>query len=422
MVKIRPFSALRYDTSKVSLKKVVCPPYDVINREQRKGYIRQSPYNVVRLVLPERRDSKRDYDKAKKGLDSWMKKSILKIDTTPSIYVYLQEYKVGRKKINRCGFLCLLELEGKGSSGVLPHENVFSKPLLDRVELMRRTKSHLSPIFIVFKDSKAKAAKILSDVARKRPDADIYTDKTRHKLWQISDERLLDRLTRHVNSSQSVIADGHHRFRASIAVMDYFKKRRAKGDGHRYTLVYLVSSEDKGLKILPTYRAVKILPKAFSMEYMKRRLEKYFTIKPMSAKNVDKVLKGAFDRKESAFVIYYKKRHLLLLKNKRIIKDIGPKGSSLRWKRLDVSILHNLIFVKLLGIKERIGKARNIYYYKGAGELIKQVDSGNQNMGVFLNPSTMEDVVKLAKQGEKMPHKSTYFFPKPLTGLVIHKF
>jgi len=423
MVKIKPFSALRYSGKKVSLKKVVCPPYDVINRRQRKGYIKESPHNIVRLVLPESRDGIRDYRRAKRDLDIWMKKGILEPDKEPSIYVYLQEYRVGKKKIGRLGFLCLLKLESKGNSGVLPHENVFSKPLLDRVELMKKTKSHLSPIFIVFKDQRAKAAKMLSAVARRIPDADIYADGARHKLWQFSDKKLIEKLRKHVNASQTFIADGHHRFRASMATMDHFNKKRAKSDGHKHTLVYLVSSEDKGLKILPTYRAVKVLPKGFSIEYIHKKLERYFTIKTISAGKVDRCLKHAFDKKKCAFVVYYKKKYLLLtLNNSCVIKDVGPKTGSLRWKRLDVSILHNLLFAKLLGIKENIAKERNIYYYKGAHELIRQVDSGNQRMGVFLNPSTMKDVVKLAKQGEKMPHKSTYFFPKPLTGLVIHKF
>ncbi|NQT95800.1 MAG: DUF1015 domain-containing protein [Candidatus Omnitrophica bacterium] len=424
MAKISSFCALRYNPKKVPVKKVVCPPYDVINHSQRKGYIKASPYNVVRLVLPERKDSTRNYKKAEKDLLQWTEKGILRPDPVKSFYIYVQECSIDGKKVSRCGFISLLKLEKKGNSGVLPHENVFSKPLNDRVNLMKQTKAHLSPIFIVFKDSKAKAQKILTGIIRKnKPELDIYADNSRHKLWQVTDKRLIAELTKHLNSSEAFIADGHHRFRASMATKRYFDTKKTKGDGHSYTLVYLASSEDKGLKILPTYRAVKVLPKGFDIEYIKSRLNGYFDIRPIASRKVDAYLKIAFQKKECAFILYYKKKYLLItLKNKGAVRSIGPKGASLTWKRLDVSILHHLVFEKLLKIREKLGKDRNIYYYKGKNELIKQVDTNSHKLGILLNPSTMEDVIELAKKGEKMPHKSTYFYPKPLTGVAIHKF
>jgi len=424
MVKISPFQALRYDKDKVSLKKVVCPPYDVINRVQRKGYIKESVHNIVKIILPKLKGLSPDYKKAEKDLSAWIKKGILRHDSMPSLYVYVQACSIKGKKISRCGFFSLLKLDKRGDSGVLPHENVFSKPLFDRANLMKQTKAHLSPIFIVFKDDKAEAQKILSDITKKsKPESDIYVDGSRHKLWPLTDKKIITKLVKHVNLSQTFIADGHHRFRASIAVKDYFDSRKRRDDGHSHTLVYLAGSEDKGLEILPTYRAVKVLPKGFGEEYVRRHLGKYFDIKPISSKSVDKALKSAFKKRESAFVLYYKKKYLLIvLKDKNMIKEIGPKSASPTWKRLDVSILHNFVFKKLLKVKEKIGKTRNIYYYKDKNDLIKEVNSGRQKLGVFLNSSTMDDVIMLAKNGEKMPHKSTYFYPKPLTGLVIHKF
>lgn len=424
MVKIRPFQALRYDKDRVHLKKAVCPPYDVINRMQRRGYIRESAHNIVRLVLPRRKGYVHDYKKAKDDLAAWIEKGILRYDAAPGFYVYVQESKIDGRKINRCGFFSLLKLEGKKGTGVLPHENVFSKPLFDRANLMKHTAAHLSPIFIVFKDAGARAQRLLSDIVRgSKPESDIYADNSRHRLWPVADKGVIDKLIKCLGSSQTFIADGHHRFRASALAKEYFDKRRKKGSGHSYTLAYLVSSEDKGLEILPTYRAVKVLPKGFNITYMKDRLAEYFDIRLISAKAVRQSLKKAFKRKGCAFVIYYRKRYMLItLKDSRIVRDIGPKDASLTWKMLDVSILHNLVFGKLLKIREKAAGQRNIYYYKGGRELIKKVNSGQQKLGVFLNPSTMNDVITLAGNNEKMPHKSTYFYPKPLTGLVIHKF
>ena len=423
MAKIIPFKALRYD-KKVSLKQVVCPPYDVINRIQRREYMQKSPYNIVKIVLPNRKGPVSDYKKAKRDLSRWIDRGILKYDDTPSFYIYVQECLVEGKKISRCGFLSLLQLEDSRGRGVLPHENIFSKPLFDRVNLMKAAKAHLSPIFIVFQDKNAKAHGILERIVKaKKPDLDIYADSARHKIWRLTDNILIEKLIRHLNLSQTFIADGHHRFRASIKARDYFENKKSKTNGHKYTLAYLVSSEDAGLRILPTHRAVKVLPEAFSLNYLESKLKGYFDISFISANKAEKMLKRAFKNKQCAFVLYYKKRYIfIVLKDKKIIKDIGPECASLKWKSLDVSILHNLIFKKLFRMKERVAKDRNIYYYKDKKELIGQVDLGRQGLGVLLNPSTMEDVTALAKNNEKMPHKSTYFYPKPLTGLVIHKF
>jgi uncharacterized protein (DUF1015 family) len=423
MAKIIPFKALRYD-KKIALKQVVCPPYDVINRIQRREYGKRSPYNIVKVDLPDRKGPASDYKKAQKTFSRWIDRGILRYDDTPSFYIYVQEYPVNGKKVDRCGFLSLLKLDGKKGRGVLPHEKVFSKPLHDRLRLMKSTKAHLSPVFIVFKDKNAKAQGILKGLmTSRRPDLDIYADNARHKLWQVSDIVPIQRLTRCLDTSRTFIADGHHRFQASMAVRDYFENKKVKTDGHRYTLAYLVSSKDEGLKILPTHRAVRILPSGFNLDYLKNRLRGYFDISLIPADKVEEALKRAFRNKWRAFVLYYKKDYIFIrLNDKDMIEHIGPERASLRWKGLDVSILHNLVFSKLLGIRERVSNGRNIYYYKDKKELISQVDLGRQGLGVLLNPSTMEDVVALAEKDEKMPHKSTYFYPKPLTGLVIHRF
>lgn len=225
MAKIAPFKALRY-SKKVSLKDVVCPPYDVINRVQREGYIRKSPYNIVKIVLPDRNSRGVDYKKAAIELSRWTDKGVLEYDDTPFFYVYVQECSIQGKKIRRCGFLSLLKLEDSESKGVLPHENVFSKPLLDRVSLMQSIKAHPSPIFIVFQDKNSKAQTILEGIRNTgKPDINICADSSRHKLWLLKDKALIEKLTLHLKASQTFIADGHHRYRASIRVRDYFEKQ-----------------------------------------------------------------------------------------------------------------------------------------------------------------------------------------------------
>jgi uncharacterized protein (DUF1015 family) len=406
---------------------VVCPPYDVINREQREAYIRNSVNNIVKIVLPERKDGDRDYLKAKKDLYSWIKRGILKKDDTPAIYVYMQEYKIGSGIHSRWGFISALKLEAGNKTNVLPHEKIFSKPFRDRVRLMKETRAHLSPIFMVFRDPKATISHFIQETVRDiRPCADFNFEGVRHKLWVVAKKESIGALAKKIDKTIVFIADGHHRFAASVKAAEYFGSISKKGEeieGYDKTLVYMVSSGDKGLMILPTHRAVKILPSNFSMEYMVGRLRGYFQLSFISAGRIDHMLYEASKKKLCAFVIYYDNRYLYMaLKDRRVIKDIGPKDASASWKNLDVSVLHNLVFAKLLGIKENVLSHRNIYYYKEKQELIKNVRSKAQDLGVFLNPTKMEEVERIAQVGEKMPHKSTYFYPKPLTGLVIHKF
>lgn len=427
MTKISPFPALRYDTKKVSLAKVVCPPYDVINRQQREGYIKRSPYNIVKIVLPDRKGNRRDYAKAKREFYSWIDKGILKQEDTPAIYIYLQGYRLGKKALARLGFLSLLELEDRSKKAVLPHERVFSKPLLDRTCLIKKTRAHLSPVFIIFQDKNGLASRLLlSKIRDKDPEVDINFEGVRHKMWRVTDGRFIERIAGLMKGAKVFIADGHHRFEASLAVKDYFSAMQKKGaeiGGYSHTLVYLVSARDKGLLILPTHRGVKKLPNGFSMRYMLERLNRYFKVRTITSEKVQDALHRAASGKKCAFVIFYKNKYLhLVLKDKDIIERIGPRNSSYQWKSLDISILHYLVFAKLLGIKEKVGLRRNIYYYKDLKELVGKVKSSEHKLGVFLNPIRMEEVAKIAEADERMPHKSTYFYPKPLTGLVIHKF
>ena len=421
MAKVSAFTALRYDTKKVDIKKVVAPPYDVINYEQRKGYIRKSPYNIVQIDLPEDSRGERDYKVAKKLLSDWTAKGILKEDMSPSIYIYCQECMAGSGKIKRYGVFSLLKLPEGDKKVVLPHEKIFTKPFMDRVRLMKETRTHLSPIFFVFRDKDGAGEKtILDAIKNKKPDYKIDFEGTRNTLWRICDEDIVERLSAIIGSSKIFIADGHHRFQASCKVRDYFKNPLPEGAG--YTLSYFVSSKDKGLKILPTHRAVKVLPQGFSIEKMVTVLSPYFDAKEMGSSGAAKAMALAAKRQACAFAVFYKNRYFLLtLKDKNVIKGLAPKEASYDWKKLDVSILHNFLFPKL-GIKETMKSRRNIYYYKATNELVKRVRSGEQVLGVFMNAPRMEEVEKIAENDEKMPHKSTYFYPKPLTGLLIHGF
>ncbi|MDD5503759.1 MAG: DUF1015 domain-containing protein [Candidatus Omnitrophica bacterium] len=423
MARIIPFKALRYD-KRIKLDKAVCPPYDVINRQQRSEFLKKSAYNIVRIVLPERRAGNGGYVGAGNELSSWIDKGIFCQDSAESLYIYEQEFTLAGKLSKRLGFISLLGLESSKDKSPLPHENVFLKPLLDRVSLMKAVRAHLSPVFMVFDDKGGLCQARLKKIIKKiKPDLDIRADNCRHRLWRLNDKELVFGIQRKLDRSRTFIADGHHRFKASVMTRDYFDSRYRAPGGHRFTLAYFVSSRDKGLKILPTHRAVRQLPSGFGIDYIKDRLSPHFDVRQIKPSCADRLMKRAFLAKRCSFVMYYENKYIFIsLKDKTIIKGMEPKGASLRWKGLDVSILHNLVLKRFLKIKERVKKERNIYYYKDSKELITHVNDGRYGLGILLNPSTMDDVIALAKNGERMPHKSTYFYPKPITGLVIHKF
>lgn len=423
MPKIKSFQGVRYESSKVLLKDVVCPPYDVINSKQKKMYKANSPYNIVRIILPDsKKNSGIDYIKLKDVLNNWTDKGIILKDDKPALYIYSQQYNIDNRFYERSGIIGLVELKNEKEREVLPHEKIFQGPLLDRARLIQELKSHLSPIFIIFNDEKAAATDLIRDIIRKhKPDDEVKFEGINNRLWKITDEALIERLTGIMEKAGVFIADGHHRFEASMKVNDYFSKRGEKDGGHKYTLAYFVSCDDPGLIILPTYRAVKNLPNGFSFEYIIKKTGEYFDCEKVAAKDVDNTLNSAAKAGKHTFIFYIDGRYMsITLKNNEIVRKFRLKNKSDCWNNLDVSILHNMIFNKLLSIKEEINGKKNIYYYKDRKELLRELKNGRIKLGVFFNAPSVRDVKEIADSGERMPQKSTYFFPKPLTGMVIH--
>ncbi len=429
MAKIKPFCGVRFNVKGIGrFSKVVCPPYDVINKQQRQGYIKKSKYNAVSLVLPKGKNKLAGHRNSKKALDAWLEQGILIRDKQPSLYVCLQRYKIDGAIKSRLGFISLLELEDNRKKKVLPHEKIFDKFKFERFDLMKTTQAHLSPVFFLFNDKARKVEELLSLAVRNRkPLIDINAEGVKEKLWRIQNTNFVSGLRRLMSNKTIFIADGHHRFEASVILRDYMREKqrhRRHKMPYDYTMAYFLSMQNKGLAILPIHRTIKYLPDNFSKKFMLKELSKYFSIDIMkSRKKLLKKLEITGKQKKHAFGFFYNNTYIFaLLKDNKIINNIGSLNNCLSWKRLDVSILHYFIFPRLLNIKERVNRKRNIHYYRGASSAVRMVKSGEFKMAIFLNPTKIEQVETIAKSNNKMPHKSTYFYPKPLTGLVIHKF
>ncbi len=400
MPDIRPFRGVLYNPQKIKdIASVVTEPYDVISPRQQEAYYRRHPYNIIRLILGRRYSSdnskNNQYTRANKFLTDWQRGNILLRDKEQSIYIYTQTFLHEGLKKTRTGFIVLLKLEDFGKNTVLPHENTFSEPVQDRLNLLKIMGANSSPIFAMFADPQKKVNKLLARHKREhRPYIVIKKDNILHKLWRMSDRVKIASIKRLLKGRQVFIADGHHRYEAALNYKTHYN----------YVMTYLAATSDSGLTILPTHRVVKVKT-PFKPEEIVGKLKKFFGIKkfPTSEKLFSYMYSTKSERMLGA---YFGKSTFYGLR----LKD--RKGT-------DISILHSCIIEAILNVAP-FGK--HIHYIKDAQEAIKLVGEGKFQATFFLKPARVSQIKRVASAGEKMPHKSTYFYPKLLTGLVINKF
>ena len=427
MPQIKPFKGVLYNSKKVDSPTVVAPPYDVISPQMQDELYRANEYNIIRLILgkEEAADSKRSnkYKRANQFFTKWLNNKILIRDTKPSIYVYNQEYFHKDKKKVRLGFIARMRIEDPRKSKVLPHEYTFAKPKQDRLQLIRETKANLSPIFTLFQDEGNQVISILKGAIKKRPIFDIEYEGVRNKVWRLADKGSIKKIQAVIDDKDIYIADGHHRYEVAVSYRDEMRKKqqRQKGNGYNYVMMYLSPLNQKGVTIFSTHRLIRDIN--MGIKEVLKRLKPYFYIKAFKSG------KRLFEEMVSAKVGNYvfgmyvnnKTFYLLKLKRETILDDVLKDDHSKERKRLDVSILHGLVLDHIIGLRKHIQDEDNIIYTRDPNYAINMVDKGNCQVAFFLNPTKVHQVQSLAKKGHRMPHKSTYFYPKLLSGLVINK-
>ncbi|MFH1125551.1 MAG: DUF1015 domain-containing protein [Candidatus Altiarchaeota archaeon] len=426
MVEVKPFRGVLYNKKKVKdIRLVLTPPYDIIDKEEEKVYSENSPYNIVRLILPEG-DGNR-YGNAAKTLDKWLREGVLLQDDKPAFYLYEEEFYLEDGEIRRrLGFMAAVKVEEYEKKIILPHENIMSKPAEDRLNLMKSCKANMEPIFAIYDDPRNVTRSMLEMEGKRAPLIEFTDDsEIKHKLWSITDENSIKRIQDAMAKRTLYIADGHHRYQASL---DY--KKKFKSSGADYTLMFLVDINDPGMVILPTHRVIKKLKK-FDEQSFEKKLLDYFdvTVYKFEEKNEveqrNKMFKYlGYMRNDHAFGIFAggKKYYLVSLKDKSLIdKELNGKKSR-AWRELDAAVLHYILMEKVLGFNTN-GKEyeENILFVKDRDKAIEMVYNEGCRIALFMNATKPEQVMKVADNGERMPQKSTYFYPKPLSGLVIRK-
>lgn len=339
-----------------------------------------------------------------------------------SIYIYSQRYRADRRYIERIGFIGLMKLSTGKKRNVLPHENTLHAPKLDRLNLMRRVKANLEPIFVLYEDSDSIVLDILKKMCLKaKPFINIEQDGIRHRVWRLGNAFYIKKIEKLMQPKDIFIADGHHRYETAV---NYFNEIRNKNlpEGLKrdaeYVMAYFVELNDEILTILPTHRLIKYTGTMKKDDILKR-ISEFFHIEKI--KNMRLALSKLKQHdKTCGFVMYLAGRSFYILKLKdRDTTEHFIKNSSREWKRLDVTILHLFLLQHVLKIRD---DDDNVEFLKDAGEAVNLINKGKYKIAFLLNPTKILQVKRIARLGEKMPRKATYFYPKPLSGLVINKF
>lgn len=423
MSQVKPFQAIIYNQEKEGdLSRLACPPYDVISPARAEYYYQLHPHNFIRVLLPREEAGKDKYIDAGERFRSWLKENILIPDTSQAIYFYTHQYIIKGEKRVRLGFIALLELD-KGQGSVLGHEHTRLEAKEDRLNLIRQVEANLSPIFVLFEDKKRVIQRLYRQfVAGKEPFMVMDEDgKNIHRLWRIDDPDILEDVRSKMSDEKIFIADGHHRYEVACAFRNQMQQKYPglKDPGTDYIMAYFTNTDMRGLLIQAIHRLVK-LDTAIDCEAFSRSLADYFDLEEIKDKGRLVFLMEKSGRSEHVISIYINgKFWLLRLKNVRILdKLIADKPPE--YRTLDVSILNQIILKKILGL-DLEDKAR-ITFNPDMDELISQVDKDPTYIAFLLNPVKVEQMMKVALGGNKMPAKSTFFYPKVASGLLIHKF
>ncbi len=426
MATIKPFKGLTYNRKKVlNIQSVMAPPYDVISSKMQSHFYELNPYNIIRLILG--KETKKDngknnkYTRARKFLDSWLKNDVVLVDKKPCIYIYQQIYLFKNKKKTRTGFISLMKIEDPKKSGILPHEYTLSKPKKDRFKLIKSVGANLSPIFSLYDDKKSVISKILKkEKSQTSALIDINFEGVNHKLWKIADPKIINSIKAQIKKKKIFIADGHHRYEVSLMYKKYLAKKKKSGTSSDYVMMYFTNlRESSNVAIFATHRLLKKISNKNINDILSLLKGSFNATLYNSSEALIKQLSKKINRPSYGVYMGKNKFYLISLKKHLSTQKIISGNKSSQWKRLDVAVLHNYVLKDLLSLKDA---ENNIKYVREPEHAVRLINDGEYAIAFFLNPTRAKQVRDVAEKKDMMPQKSTYFYPKLLTGLTINKF
>ncbi|MDP8230732.1 MAG: DUF1015 domain-containing protein [Candidatus Gorgyraea atricola] len=406
MANVIPFKGTLYNPEKIKdLSKVMAPPYDVISPQEQAQLYDSEAHNIIHILLgkvkPDDNEKEDKYTRAAGCLKDWQAQDVLKKDNEPCIYVYEQEFEVDGRDLRRLGFISLLKLEefDREDSSIHPHENTLSAPKKDRTKLISSIESNLGPIFAIFADDNQSIDNILAQATKSQPIIDVVDHHgIKNRLWRLSDKERIEKIVNLMKDKKLFIADGHHRYEVGL---EFSKTKKDPKFG--YILTYFTDLCADGIVVLPTHRLISGVDKS-KLSELKQDLKKHFTTEEISSKEKAKDFLSKAVPPEKRFVIYEKD---------------GFTGLCVKSNNsLDVSVLHDMVIEPL---KKKVASL-SIDFTKDIEYAVKEVNEGRFSLSVILNSTKVTEVRDMALSGKRMPQKSTYFYPKVLTGLVINVF
>ena len=407
-----PFRGLRYNASKVEgLANVIAPPYDVIKPEEQIALAARHPANIIRLILSQPHDDDTDdenrYTRAATLMNQWRSDGTLQQDTTPRYYIYDQSFNApDRKDYTRRALIGLVKLEPFENRVVLPHEKTHAGPKIDRLNLMRQCHANLSPIFLLYADPAGEIEQIMESFTDERP-PEIDCEETfgsTHRLWCLDDAEHNNQIQKLFSSKPLLIADGHHRYETALAFRNEMAYTGLQGYG--YMMVNLVRMESPGLAVLAIHRLLENLS-ADSIAHATVKLPEVFEIHELDTQATLMAQLERLKGKSPAIGMYTADDNYRLL----IPRSTTPEG------QLDVTLVQETLIKEMFQVETL---ADHISYTAYADDAIAHVQGGTGRVALLMNPTPVEQVLEVAMAGDIMPQKSTYFYPKMATGLVLN--
>jgi uncharacterized protein (DUF1015 family) len=417
MVDVKPFRAIRYTELAGKLENLITQPYDKIDSAMQKEYYEKSAYNYCRLILPVEEDK---YEASRKRIQEWVRGGILaKEEEEPAIFVCKQEFNLDGQVCTRTGLIAALRLYSYEEEKVFPHEITYDLPKTDRLNMLRSVQKDLEPIFLIYSDPEKTTIDFFAEISKTQPLMEVKDSfNVKHTVWRVAEHSKIKLLQRALEPKTLVITDGHHRYESAIAYRD---EQRGKGgwtadSAFNFHMSIVVPIQDEGLVVLPTHRLLK--NHGLTDENLDA-LKEFFTVTDVEAsvKGLDGFLESHKD--EHAFCIYEgAKAYGLILKHEESVYDFVKATSSKETKLFDVVILRDVIFKVVLRTGE-LKMNEDILYERWTKMAVKRVDEGEAKLAFLVNPICPETVWQIAQQHERMPEKSTDFYPKPVSGLMM---
>lgn len=423
MAEVSEFRGVRYNPDVIrSMGDVLCPPYDVISPQEQQALYERDPHNMVRLEHGADRDGDNEqhnkYTRARDTFNQWLKERALTQDNVPNYYVHEYSFDVGESKKKRMELYACVRLEPWENKVVFPHEFTMAKAKADRLELMKACSVNFSPIFGLYEDPGGRINQLIVNRVKANPTYSFQHGDS-HRFWVVNEPEFVQRVSHFLITKSIYIADGHHRYETSLAYRDYRRELNPYGTGseaYNYVMMALVSFSDPGIVILPIHRLVKGIP-IETLKDFRKRLNNYFEVSEAAGENVS-LSDNSIGSIKIAGLEPGQVLGLTPLPNVKVNDFIIQKRSE-AYGRLEVSIVQHIILERLLGLPP--GDTDKLAYSPSSEAACRLVDSGQFQFAILLSPIPVKTIKSIADANDRMPRKSTFFYPKLPTGLVMHR-